>query len=212
MENFLERKEKYLRKLCENTDTVEKIYDSAKTEVEKRNLEVILSPSNEKELNISELMFDFYNDTYSIVDDAKNGNLNEIPVEENEGLKEIVRFVNLAKKGEKIDFSKYYENSESIKRAAEISYSGIVGLYADMDSSFDYVFKKCGFDEDSFVDLTIFRLYMERLQESASGSTLDYRNYSDKDFENYKMFFQEFHKLYVEGKKENNKTKRQYFS
>ena len=203
MDNFLERKEKYLNKLRENIDIIEKLAVRTDTEIGKSNYKVLMSPSNERELTISEMMLDSYIEFSSFKDDVKNGRVKEIPFDENVGLQTYISIYNHVKNGEKLNADLYDRNDpETIKMTARVYYEYLSALCEEGDDSINYMMKKCGFKKNDAFSMMKFYFLLDAAQVEIRKimPEIDYKNYTDRELENCKILDQEFHRLYDEGK------------
>ena len=91
MENFKEKREAYLEMLEENKELKRQMLAETISMNEPRRVEIFLNPANEKELLFSETLFTFYKDVKDLTRRVDTGEIKDIPVEENDGLKAIIK-------------------------------------------------------------------------------------------------------------------------
>lgn len=195
MSTFEERKKEYLKE-------VENLIKSGKTITphDEKSAEIMFNPTNEKELDVAELLLQLLCDSFSLVEGLNFDEIKEIPNEENEGLNTYVKVMNSLKKGEKVS---PIIKSISTKMFAKINYGLLVSSLVNSEESTIYIANKTGFDLDNEEDSEEFNSLFTRskiILEAANFINKSFEECSDADIKKAQEYSNEFHRLCVEGR------------
>lgn len=203
MNNFEEKKVEFFKKLKSEPDVLKSIIESNnKTENGQKTNEIILTPKNERELEIGEICYTMSKDLIKLIDDVTYGEIKSIPLDENIGLKTLISLINAVKNDEK-DFKLVDEITPQY--LAKILYGITVGMIDDMEEAINYIASESGFDLNDEIEAAQFKIYInqfKKFSDSLNVTNKNFENCTDKDISDAKEFVEEFHKLCVEGKKD----------
>lgn len=213
MKDFEQRKIEYFKKLKENPELLDSIMK--KTEEDNENnirlTEIILDPKNERELDIAEMTYTFGSDMLSMMEDAFSDNLETIPLEDNLAVKYFVGIIKDAKENKNVngESAKKTNDKESktidVKEAARLAYDSFVGFFSEPEETVEYIARQCGFDLDDSIQLMQFQLYLNKAKLTLDKTNPTSRlvdDLSDEQVKEGKEFVDEFHRIYMSNKKE----------
>ena len=199
MSNFEKEKEEFLEYVRKDEDILESIVNNNMNNPEgQKTLGIMFNPSNEKELLVSKTLYAMSSASLKLVNAAYFDEIEEIPFEENEGLKNTIKTIMKLKNGEEL------ERTFSTKDAAKYCYQYFVVLLTDMEEAMEYIAKETGFDLEDPIEGVQFSSYLDKVKEFNEGG----KNLSDKkDLESVSMeklntsyeFALEFKRLAEEG-------------
>lgn len=201
MKNFETRKQEYLNKLKENEELIERLIGSNNTPISEQNVKTILSPNNEKELNVAEITFTIFKDTNDLLDAIKEGRIKELPFEDNEALNIIISIMKDIKTTGTVDKEKYTKIVE--EKVGKILYGYMIASLTDGSGMLDYVANSVGYDLDDQVDFVKFTCdfilakQVLNVEKETNFGTID--NVTKRDIEDMKMFSEQFHEVCKEG-------------
>ena len=201
MSNFQERREEYYNKLKNNKELLNTIIEAQnKKEKGQRNIEILVTPENERELSIAESLFSITNDTLFFVEQALDNNIKRIPAEENIALKIICRFINELESG-KTDIEFMPEDATG-KLQAKIMYDLILSSVIDTEDVIKYIAKETGYDLEDKLDRVLLLLYISKAKRLSNESNVSEKNFddmTDKDVETFTELAKEFRRLIADG-------------
>ena len=208
MSNFKEKKEKYLERLCTNMETISGLLQSGNMEV----ANVLLAPSDERELRRADAMLTFALDMNDLMDALFCGNVEDIPFEENNVIQYVVKTINSTldenNQNELPDFNTIIEGSSEGEIAAKFYYQLIVGTVPDEIPALQYIEKETGADLRDENDVQEIKNAIEKLRGNAEAklpfSQVGVEEYSDKDLDSIEDFVQHFHSLCEKGIKKDD--------
>ena len=200
--SFKEKKEAYLKMLDEDKELKSKMSAEILSLAEPRRMEIFLNPANEKELMFSETIITFYKDIIDLTNRVDTGEIKDIPTEENDGLKAIIKMFNAMLNNDTdvrlIDSSLSQE--EQAKTVSEL----LVSL-KDSDLLINEVNNSIGFNYLSIFDqmkvLKAWERFPDYLRVSAfttTNKTID--EYIDTELNDLVVFTDTFHDYCENGK------------
>lgn len=204
MENFIEKRNEYFKKLKSNPNVLNKIIEDNKgKEKSKRTLEVLLTPKDEFELELANTMYDYICDFLNIYYAVIEEEIDEIPYEDNLFFSYLINIINAYKNNE--DTDSIIKSISMPGDCAKMVLHMYLGFLFDIESAYEYIAEKCGFDIYDELELEQFNIYLEKVQfiinQNSNFNTVpDELNKDNLEF--FKEFYKEFHILY-----ENIKTK-----
>ncbi len=215
MSTFDEKRDEYLVKLLNHLDVMSKLLEGSEDKNAKMR-KLFLSPSNEKELRIADSLLTTTIDMKELIDAAMCGNVEEIPVEENEGVKFIVDTVEVIAdaKNSKVELDalsleKLLESkigNISTEAFAKITYDLMVGLIAQTEEVTDYLEEHVYslIDSDSFEETAAYlekvKATLAKKQPSSEASP----EMSEEAVEGLENYVNSFHSLCERGIKKDN--------
>ena len=201
MNNFEAKRELYYRKLRNNKELLNSIItETNKKENGQRNIEILVTPENEKELAIAEATFSLMGDMTFLIEQVLEDNIKSIPAEKNEVVKMFVRVINELKNG-KTDVEFISEDAPA-KLQARIIYELIVTLIMDAEGTFEYIAQKTGYDLEDELDKAQLQAYFNKAQRLSNKSGVSDKNFddmTDKNVETLVEITKEIRKLIVDG-------------
>ena len=202
MNSFEERKKEFFKKIKNKPEVLNNLIKSnMKTEKGRKNLEIILTPKNEKELSIAELTFEITNDLLELINNITFDEVKTIPLNENDGLNLLIDIVNAMKNDKKsIDL-----NEKTSQYFAKVLYGLTVGLMGEIEESITYIADKTGFDLNDELETAQFNIYLSQAKNYSDSLNMfnnDIKEITDINLEEARELVEEFHKLCIEGKKD----------
>ena len=203
MNNFEIDKMEYLEKISKNINIVNSLIDKNNAESLKF-AKVLLNPKNEKELMVASSTIGFVEDIKGLIEAASLGNVKEIPVEENEGLKTLAILMKKIYNDEEVNIDALLSDNEvgkaSPKKVANFLFSSYVALLGDSEKCFDYIIGELNMSNDSEIDMYKFKLALAELQTKmneiqATNVNNDIDKMSDENVGKLVEFTDEFHNL-----------------
>lgn len=218
MKTFEERKEEYLDKLSNNMEIIYKLMLSV-DEKSLRTARLMLDPSTDKELRLANGIVSYTEDMKELVEAAACGNVDPIPIEENEGitfLANIIQAMYEASKEKKPkeaaeEIAKKLEGNMDPKAMARMYYDLLVGLITSPDEMYDYMQNKTTIDYTDKLEAAKFRLFMRESQtalESVTPTSTIGTEFTEEQLEIFEAYVEEMHSLCQKGIKKNNKENR----
>lgn len=200
--SFKEKKEAYLKMLDEDKELKSKMSAEILSMAEPRRMEIFLNPANEKELMFSETIITFYKDIIDLTNRVDTGEIKDIPIEENDGLKAIIKMFN-AMLNNDTDV-RLIDSSLSQEEQAKTVYELLVSL-KDGDLLINEVNNSIGFNYLSIFDqmkvLKAWERFPDYLRVSAfttTNKTID--EYIDTELNDLVIFTDTFHDYCENGK------------
>ena len=200
MKSFEERREEYISNLRNNTDVLRKIVENNKEKEDgQKNIDMLLSPIDEKELRVASNVFTYFCDAILLTEHAADCNVKELPLGENLAGKLIAKLIIELKKGNRN--IKAITEGIAPRSKASIMYDFLVGSCL-MDEEFTlYLAQTTGFDLDDDLDLIMFYNYYTEatslLSEPIQGIKIE--SATEDDINNAEEYIYEFHRLVMEG-------------
>ena len=215
MSDFEKKKEEYLEKLSTKTEFVKSL---AKKDDERSRatLRVLVDPRDEKELKVATSTLDFTEDFLNLVTSAACGNVETVPVEENEGVKAIAAVMKMLISGEEVtseSITAKLNNSNkadlSPEKTAEIIYGMMVGFACDPEEAMRFICEELGVSLESEVDLIRLQVLLEESQAKMQAMQPNqnvYQNMTDKSVDDFVEFSEAFHSLCEKNIKKEDST------
>ena len=204
MSDFEKRKEEYLERLSTNTQYVKSLTEK-KDERSRATLRIMVDPRNEKELKMATSTLDFAEDCMNLLTNAACGNVEPIPIEENEGLKAITSIMKMLISGEEITeetMTAKLNNSKSgnvsPEQLAKVIYGMLIGFISNPEEAMTYVCNEMGVSLDNEVDLIRLQVLLEEAQtrvQALQPSPDPYKEMTDKNLDEFVAFAEAFHNL-----------------
>ena len=204
MSDFEKKKEEYLEKLSTKTEIVTSL---AKKDDERSRatLRILVDPRDEKELKVANYTLDFTEDCLNLVTSAACGNVETVPVEENEGLKAIAGIMKMLLSGEEVTSESMTSKITNSKKAslspeklAEIVYGMMVGFACDPEEALEFICEELGISLENEVDLIRLKVLLEESQAKMQAMQPNqniYQNMTDKSVDEFVEFSEAFHSL-----------------
>ena len=204
MEDFNQRKEKYLQELNSDIRIINLItnfYNNTQF------LNIILMPQTEKELDFASKLYTFGS---QIIDIFFGNYQTKYDFDVNESIT-IELHVKLIKAfmDSNIEIIKevesYLDNLYNIKEQVKVIYDFLITYKSGYDSVIKLIAQKCGFDINNVEQKVQFSILLKKAQKIINKNRTPNISFSDINGENVDInnlinFFEEFNSLYAQGK------------
>ena len=200
MENFNEKRKHYFNKLKRYTEYVKKLASQKKNE---KIVEILLNPQNEKELEFCNHYIMYIDDTIKLTINASCNNIIDINPEESIYIDFLTDLINTIQNFDSIEeakkiYSKYEKNYEQI---AQICYQMIVITITNSDKLVEELFEKCNIDFTDELEVMKLEILIKKFSEQVEPEILPT---SEEAINDFILFVKHYHKLYINGIKDNN--------
>lgn len=204
MESFEEMKIKYLDKIEQNPEIINRlILENSNSEDGKKALVILLNPKNEKELFLAETLYTMAYDFLLLVERINHDEIPEIQNSENRALHLYIMIIRALKNNNE-EYAKLITKNISSDESARIMYDFFVSFMLDANNCVEYIAEESYFDLAVENQLMKFIYYFEKAQtimDEINSTKKNISNYTVEDFKRVKEFTIEFDRLCKEEKK-----------
>ena len=205
MDNFKEELAKYISKVKENPLVTSVIFSEEKGVKDLKTKEIILNPTNERELKIANALFDQFVDILYLTINAAQGNVKITPAEDNYLIVMFTKIIKAYFNGEAEEniqkMIKEYTASEenTCERSAEVVFDCLATLSGDTYNTVETIIRNCDLDPEDDFDMARFQLFFEKasakLSENDNTPTIEkLEDMSDEDIQKFVDYAAAFHK------------------
>lgn len=198
MKSFEERKEEYLNKLKTNPELTSAMIESSQKNGGVEKLAILVDPKTEMDLDLANCTFDFMNDSMVLLEKIFSFEVDEIPLEENEGYNYLINVINLARNKATEQEYREYVAGLTPEQVAIISYDLLVGIATDNESVFEYLAEKVGIDLTDELQMAQLTVRLEEAKKTIPSTDIEHA--TDKNVDFFKELVRNFHILCTEGK------------
>ena len=206
MQSFNERKEEYFKRLRCDIDLLNAIVEgTSKNDEGKKAIEIILNPQNERDLDFAESVFSFFEEFTSFIESVLNHEVEGVSLEENEGIKLLIKLINALKQNTESEAKEIYENI-SINEFANIIAETFIAFVYNSEDAIDYLASKTDFDLDDNLQMLQFQLYLDKannlLGKKFDIHSIKLEDISEQHIEIFKLLAEEINKIKLERMKQ----------
>lgn len=213
---FKNRREEYFTKLRNNSELLESIMNGNNNS---KTLNILLIPSDEKELLLAENFYILMDDLLFITKNCIIGNIDVELSDDNMIILLFTRIIIALKEQNQEEISKITKelNTLNTKKSAQLIFELMTSFFSKPEELMYAIFDKCGFDQEDELSIVQFQKYLEKANEitnNRSNSIIDLSNIdqsNDEQISNFIDFTNEFHSICEEkiyNKNELQRTKK----
>ena len=197
MENFIKKKQAYLKRLTKYVDIVMRLLCNNETV---REAAVLMEPRTNLELDFAISTLDYVDDMEKLLENIMNGHIEKINLDESlfvnymvELLKVVDDFVDVEYVEEKMEKVREGLVADDMEFLADLKYEFTVFSLTDAKAVLNTIVRKSGVDiNDKYTVLKLNFIY-DMLQENVAKGD------SEKDYEKVIKFNQKFHERCEKG-------------
>ena len=197
MESYDKRRTEYTERLLQNLDLVKSLIDDKEGEEKTRFANILFAPCNELELRYAyafiQSAVDFKNFKMKLQFDL----IEEIPLEENEGIKWIVKIVKNATDVESLNLCFDEEPPEEM---AKILFGLFGALVGNQEEAYKQIAIQLGYDPDNEEETDKLNELLEGVKDTLETATQLHQpsiteNLTEKNVSDFEKFTECFHNL-----------------
>lgn len=203
MKNFEERKKEYfgrLRKYIKNLNEL------SKYEQNKKMLELLLNPQNEKELEIGNLYIRFIEDLFCISTHAICDNIEEIDPENSALTEYLSKYITAVSRNDSAEelkkMSEPYK-ADGGKLFAEVLYQMSALMLNNNEGVVQSVCARCNIDISDELELKRFNVLLEMAAEKINAEPA----FNTENFDEFISLVNHYHTFCINGIKDHNNSK-----
>lgn len=209
---FEEKREEYYNLLRNNLELLYKIIEDNKNK--EKSLEILLTPKNDRELEIAKCIFSYFNSFLNFVNNINDDKIKNIDIENNKSLDLLIEVINTLKEEnkEKInELEKYLSKTIDPLFMAKLMYDSTISFSINAEEVQGYIMYKTGFDPSDELDNIRFQIYINRANKMIYKNKIDFKldesNIDSNEVTSTLIMINEFNRLCEDGLKDEYKRK-----
>lgn len=193
MTEFENKREKYLDKLRKNPDLLESLVEGNNNNP--ITVELLVDPQNERQLETAELIFTQMKDVFSIVEAAVEGELKEIPVDENVAVLFLAELIKNIANNDEEAAKELLDKFNDPKYAALYVFHLTAGPLSNPEEMMEKMEELMDISFDDPIQMIKYKLYMAKASQLSNKNKNMEKNLSDEDIEYLRVYVSEFNRL-----------------